>query len=331
MLMVLRADPLEDAARALAKKIGVHVSTADTVRLSERNISSLPAASASRARQIVERSLRRGPRNGTPVDVLLTLSQNPAEAVLVAEIVKGDERWVESATFSTRADIVSARTLPALERRVVWEQGPQMLDVLEMDGTMLVLDTKELTIYENRQRIRSFASPLISRDPVARLSAQGDTVIIASPERECRGTWRPELKLECTPSGDSVNLWQVQALPPHYSMARTGGLTILAEPDGRVHLYNDTKPLSSWTGWGGEITTVCNTQILASSDRERERGDVLQMFELAEAKPVAASSPLELPGPVMALHPRQNGALAIIRDVTTSNYAAYHITVDCTR
>jgi hypothetical protein len=114
--------------------------------------------------------------------------------------------------------------------------------------------------------------------------------------------------------------------------AISNGMSVLAEPDGQVHLYGTgAKPLASWKGWGADIAAVCDGKLLASSDRPRDRGDVLRVFDIVEGKPVPATEPMELQGPVMAMSPWPVGALVIVRDLATSKYAAYHVTVDCTR
>jgi hypothetical protein len=332
LALLLRADALDDAARSLAKRISTHLSAGDTVRLIERNMSSLPAAEALRARQVVERSLRRPARNGTPVEVLLTLSENPEEALLVAEISKGEERWVELTTFRPTS-VAASRDLPTLTKRLIWEQRQPILDVSEHEGFLFVLDSKELAAYERQQRIGSWAMPPVPRDPVARLSFDGDRIIVKTPDRECSGAWRPQLSIECAVPGESGNTWRSSSMPAHYSIATaSGGMTVLTEPDGLAHLYsNGARPLGSWKGWGSEIVAVCGGKLLVSSDRPRDRGDVLRVFDIVEGKPVPAADPMELQGPVMAMSAWPEGALVVVHDLMTSNYAAYHVTVDCTR
>lgn len=331
LMVLLQADPLEDAARALAKKIGARISPGDNVRITERNISSLPATEASRARQTLERSMRRSVRNGTPVDVLLTLSQNPREAVLAAEGVKAEARWVEVVTYRL-ADSAPRGTMQAIEKRLLWQQVPQLLDVREVERSLLVLDVNELAVYEGGQRVRGWPMPVAARDAVARLNVEGDRITVQTPERECQGTWRPEVKLECTVAGEPGNLWRIASMPPHYSMARMKNmLHLFAEPDGRTHLYNaQGQAIGSWSGWGSDMAAICSNRVVASSDRERGQGDTLRVFEIVEGKPVPASEPLEVPGSVMTLSSLSSGVTAIVED-SPSHYVAYHLLVDCSR
>lgn len=327
-------DSLEDAARTLARKAAQRIPISDSVKLAERNLSSLPASEAVRARQTFERALRRAQRNPPVVEVTVTLSENARELLLVVEIVRGDTRSVDIVAFRPAAESPSNHALPAPTKRLVWEQSGAVLDLKELGDSLLVAGLSELVLYQKRDhwtRGVAWPMPVLARDPRARLEVEGDAVSLNAPGRLCRGTWRPALSLDCSAAAGENNLWAGDGWPPHFSSAiLSNGATVVAEIDGRTHLYDATrKHLSSWGGWGPNVAVACGSRILADTDREAEKSDALRLYSLAGDKPAAGSAPLDLPGPVTALWPVTGGAMAIVRDLSSQEYAAYHVSVDC--
>jgi hypothetical protein len=68
---------------------------------------------------------------------------------------------------------------------------------------------------------------------------------------------------------------------------------------------------------GPEAVTVCGGSLDASDTIAFYRGTTL------------ASEPMPVPGPVTALWPLPEGALAVVRNPSTKQYNAYSISVDC--
>ncbi|MBI4910093.1 MAG: hypothetical protein HY820_41130 [Acidobacteria bacterium] len=331
------ADALDEAARALGRKVAARVPVADAVRVTDRNLSSLSSSEAVRARVTFERSLRRALRNPPAQEITVTLSETAREFLLVAEIVKGETKTVEMVAFRSQAANGETKAATVLARRMIWEQEAPLLDVVETSEGVLVADTAGVALYARQadrwERLRFWTSPLIGRDPRATLSVEGGTVKLNAPDRTCTGQWRPAIALECAPSAGDNNAFRFNGWPPYFSLASlSNGATVLAETDGRAHLYDAArKSLAVWTGFGSDLLTVCGTRILATSDRERDKPDTLRVFDIVEAKATPASAPLDLPGPVLSLRAAPGGAVAVVRDLGTQKYAAYHVAVDCAR
>src|SRR5678815_5347817 len=101
--MAARADILDDAVAALAKKVSARLATSETARVTSRNISSLPAADAAKAQTALTRALQRRPRNPRQVEVALTISENLRGYLLVAEIRHENETMIEMTEFRIAA------------------------------------------------------------------------------------------------------------------------------------------------------------------------------------------------------------------------------------
>ncbi len=156
---VLRADGLEDGARQLAAKIAAALSPGDGVALSLRNLSSLGPADVAGVRRTLEGELhRRGfrlfPSRVVPVEVTVTLSEDPQGHVWVAEIRRSDTlRTI--ITGLPRSAAAPFRVVPALviEKELIWEQESPIVDLAlfdTVDQSMAVLEADKLSLYERR-------------------------------------------------------------------------------------------------------------------------------------------------------------------------------------
>lgn len=341
------ADPLEDAARNLARKIASRLAPAETIQIRERNLSSASIADVARARQIIERTLRKPARPVTELPAVLTLSENAREFVLVVEMTKPENRIIEIATFVPPRDS-SPKPIPTLERRLLFVHERQILDIKESNGQMLVLDPTELASYslENGTWKKSKSQPVppLPRDPRGRLIVEGSNLAVHVPGKTCSGTSVADFVLDCSqPAAEfPLNALQVQwtearntmqsgTLPESYSAASVNGAFLTAEQDGKIHYYSGAqRQLASWDDWGSDFVTMesCPGRILASSAKAQES---IQLFEIRNEKPVAASAPLDFNGPIVALWPLPSGAVAIVKNADTPTYAAYQIQLDCSR
>jgi hypothetical protein len=111
---------------------------------------------------------------------------------------------------------------------------------------------------------------------------------------------------------------------PVFSRARVGDADVVAEPDGRVHVYDTATTVIE--DWGSDVQAVCEgRRVIATGDRAT--ADSVTAYELVNGAPVRVSEAVEFPGPVTALWP----GVAVARNPTTGKYAAYALTVDCGR
>ncbi|MFY9561230.1 MAG: hypothetical protein WAQ52_13430 [Terriglobales bacterium] len=138
----------------------------------------------------------------------------------------------------------------------------------------------------------------------------------------------------------SPGIGKVSNAPSFYSAAalpRSGyTLWMLAAVDGSLHLLDGmTDQVIRGAKWGSDLAAVrsgcgTGTQLLVSESGDPAQ-DSLRAFEIPDRDPVAASAPLELDGPIVALWPEGsgNGAVAIVKRADTGWYEAYRISIAC--
>ncbi len=284
-------DPLDDSVHLLAGKLSPHLAANQTARVTARNISSLPAGELSRAQALLARALRRRGA-ATTVEVALTLSENLKGYLLVAEIRKADASAVEMVAF--RFDPPPASVLRPILRRLLWTQSEPVLDLAVVGDTMLLLEPSAIASYERRggNWTKLESVPIDAppiRDPRGRMEIEGPDLRLFFPGATCRGTTQP-VKLNC----EAVNSdFTLNGAPVHFTPGRN---TIEGAP---------------------EAVAVCGGSIDASDTIAFYRGTTL------------AAEPLPVPGPVTALWPMAEGALAVVHNLSTRQYNAYAISVDC--
>jgi len=205
------ADDLESAARELAAKTVGFAGGGATLAMTWRNASSVGAAELGQARAAFEAALRQaGERIGetAPIEVRLTLAENPTQYLLVAEARRGEERQVWMAAWARREE--GSRRVPpgvSLDRKLVWEQDEQILDVAFPAGAMLVLAPSRVTLYAKvsgqwvaRQSLPLAPAKPWPRDLRGRLRATGANFQVFLPGMTCNGTTDPSLAMECRAS-----------------------------------------------------------------------------------------------------------------------------------
>ena len=353
------ADTIDEVARNLARKLSVRLAAGEVAHVNARNLSTLGSRDFTKARASFEHGLRRSPtRTSHPVEVVFTISQNLREYLLVAELQRSGDHIVEMIPYRPEPTERTAKI--ALDRRLLWEQENPILDAAVLEDRMLVLDTAGLNLYG---RVRSTWEPLDSRplnssvpvrDPRGRLQVSEATVTIYLPGVTCHGTWTPTLDIHCEPgeeefqlSGEPVKLTAGRntlasgGWPLFFSYGRIAEqpkpLYLLGEMDGRTHLYDaERRPAGVFDSWGSDFAIAesgCGAakDILVTSAADRDTNDSVADFEIADRKPVQASDPIEFPGPITALWPAPDGAVAVAHNLNSGRYAAYTIQIACSR
>jgi hypothetical protein len=341
--LLARGQSVDDAVGALAKRVVARLAAAETARVTWRNVSSLPASDAAKIQPAFNRAVQRRVRNPMPVDVTLTISENVRGFLLVAEIKHEDETAVEMAEFQRDPSPAPARSALALERRLLWEQEAPILDVAVQGDQMFVLDAAGVTRYERVsgkwEQAAAFAIASEPRDPRGRLELDGDAVAIQLPGLKCTGPAKLSQPVACEEGGPLVALRNTFDLHDwrgeFFASAEAGGDTLLAELDGRTHVYDSAHgPQAAFEGWGSDFAAVAacgGSHIVASAAGDRQSADSIALYDLVNRAPVRMSEPLEFPGPVTALWPSGDGAMAVVRNLSTGRYAAYNLTLDCGR
>ncbi|MBZ5581143.1 MAG: hypothetical protein LAQ30_02865 [Acidobacteriia bacterium] len=286
------ADDLTSAARELAQKSAAFAGKGEPVSASWRNLSSLGPAELARAEAAFEAALQVTRPLNPPLQARITLSENASQYLLVEEAQKGEERQVWFTAWNRGAPFAAAAPALALERKFLWEQEEQILDVAFPGDAMLILTPSGL-VWLRRQGgewIRALSVPLPEarvwpRDVRGRLRLTGAAYQAYLPGFACSGAWQPPASIECRPTDDPWTLesgsramllanyaagrnyfdgriitqaGQRKTVPPFYSAAASTdqGRTVwlLAGVDGRTRLFDAAfDPGGELDAWGSDI------------------------------------------------------------------------------
>ena len=170
------------------------------------------------------------------------------------------------------------------------------------------------------------------RDPRGRLEVEGGSLTVQLPGTACHGTWKPALALQCD-AGTFFTAGRntIEASTPYFSSAQIGGVRLVAEPDGRTHIFDAAQTASGTIDdWGSDIagvSTCAGPRVAATA----EASDTVTLFDLIHAVPIRVSDTVEFSGPATALWPSKSGALVVVRNPAKGSYEAYGLTVDCGR
>ncbi len=359
--VLMRGETLEDAARVLAKNVAARLESNETAHVTARNLSSLGRADALRAQSIFEQAIRRRVRNPNTVELTLTISENVKGYLLVADFKRGEERIVEMTPYRPEPAPAQARPALTITKKMLWEQTAPILDIAWVDEQMLVLDPNGVARYERRDgkwtaletATAAPVSPVV-RDPRGRISMENGSVTVDLPGMSCHASLKPALSLNCETGGtisSGRNTFDVpgtntsdgrnttDAPEPFFSEARIGQLRIVAGIDGRARVYDASGTVSQTIeDWGSDlaaVNTCAGPRVIVSgagaSLGDRESRDSVTLYDFVHAIPIRVSDPIDFPGPVTALWPSNDGALAVSRNVATGKYEAYGLTADCGR
>lgn len=352
-------ETLEETARSLARKLSARLSSGETPHFSGRNLSNLGSRDFLTARASFEHTLRHAPnRAAHPVEIVFTISQNLHEYLLVAELQRPTDRIVEMLPY--RPEPVANTAKIVLDRRLLWEQENPILDTVVIEDRLLVLEPASLHLYARRAsdwqplEARALSPAVTVRDPRGRLQIAEANVTAYLPGVTCRGSWSPALDVQCelsetefSISGEPVkliggrNALASAGWPLFFSYGRIAEqlkpLFLLAEMDGRTHLYDsERRPAGVFEAWGSDFAVAeggcaAARDILVTSAGDRETNDTIAAFEIVDRKPVQTSDPIEFPGPITALWPAPGGGIAVAHNSTSGRYAAYSIAITCSR
>jgi hypothetical protein len=337
---------LEEAVRQIAKNV---LAPGEVSHVSERPLDPQFAAETTRARTLLDRVLARPAiRDARLVEVVVTATENNSGPLLVLQIKKGDEQFVKTAAYSIQPAKPAAK--PSLTLSLLREQPDPILDLAIAGDRMLVLSPTQV---EELQRAAdgkwdatdafSLEALLPSRDPRGKLEISNDTATAFLPGGTCAGKWTPSFQWTCTntPGGFQIDGEQIHFTPGQntvetaagnriFSLAGIGDVRVMAEVDGSVRVSKGDQPLSV-PDWGSDIaslTSRClpNPAILSTSSTAQES---VTAYDIASSPPRALTEPLSVPGPVTALWPTPAGALAVVHESQTGQYAAYLVSLDC--
>jgi len=291
------AEDLSGAARELARQTAAFAGEGEPVSVEYLNASSRGAAELGQARSAFEAALKGAGLRVSDVapvaELRLTLSENQSQYLLVEEARKGDERQVWMAAWKRAEPAAAALPGVALDRKLVWEQEEQILDVAFPAAGMLVLSPSKVTLYTQRENgawTLQRAVPLAPgkpwpRDVRGRLRVTGASFQAFLPGMACGGAAEPSLSMECRagdepwvlePGSHATLLANFAAarnhfdgrvateaglrktIAPFYSAASAAEqnrlLWLLAMLDGHTQIFDAwLDPVGTVASWGSDI------------------------------------------------------------------------------
>jgi hypothetical protein len=361
------ADPYAEAARELTGKIMTNVGQLEHAAFTFRSLSSLGVREAAAARRAIENELRaRGVRQDSQsaVKIDVTFSENLQQYIWIAEIRNDQNSSIVMAAMprTTEAQAKDATLRMTIQAKPVFEQTDPILDIKQTADELLVLDPLHLTSYRNKNERWELerSSPLNIQNPYirdirGRLSESGDAVQVHLPGLSCTEKTKSLLDLNChqettwplgfggkTPAYTN-NYFVLENLQPFFSAANFEDdgteMLAIAGTDGRAYLFNkDLIQVGTLDGWGSDIAAIdagCGPrrQILVALPTDPLERGAIQAYGIQQRKAVATSTIVEFPGPITALWPasNKNGAIAVSRDIKSGRYAAFYLSISCSR
>lgn len=324
------AQTTADSARLLARKVLAGLPAGEPVRLTFHNVSG-----AARLAWEAEASGR--PTGPDPALVNLTLAEDEEGYLWVAEIVRGGKR--ESVAIE-RAPAPAAEPAPpatAIQKIPLWEQEAPILDLVAAGTDLAVLTPAGVAVWTRQDNGWTLRKTLAieppqpwPRDLRGRLSLKGDLLGAFLPGTVCSGALRPEPQLQCQPGEED---WPGE--PPHATIPAGKNYFVVPAAQPFFSAAGDSLR-TPFEGWGSDIAaieSVCGPGILATKPGEADEPDAIQAFELQNGQPVARGAPVEFRGPVTALWQTSDPAkvLAVTRDLATGRYAAFNLSIACSR
>jgi hypothetical protein len=307
------ASSLEDSAAALAQKVLTHLMPDEVANVTWRD------GATNEIKSAFARALQRRIRNPKQVEVRAYLSENFRGPLLIAEIALDNGNLIEMVSASR--DRPGSSALP-LKLSLIWEQEAQLLDVAFSNDQMFVLDVKGLTTYRRQdgQWHSVETNPIASmpiRDPRGRIDVTKTTPVIQFPGQGVMFT-------------AGRNTLSEEGWPAHYTHVELEGEHVLAETDGRIHVYDANKtPFGTFDRWGSDFAVLSSScageKILASE----ASSDAVALYGIVNHQPIQMSDVVALGGPITAVWPQGSGAVVIAKNSKTGRYEAYSASLDC--
>jgi hypothetical protein len=332
-LLIMRgsASPatIEDYARELARKVAASFPVGGHLSLEVRNLSSLGANDVSVIELTLANELRDqaapSPQNGTDVvNVRVTLSESIKSFVWAAETDRDGSAQILllAVPRSSSNRIVSSAMPVTLRSEKFWEGSQPILDAIPAKAANG--DPFVMLLAPDGIQIRNVGSDDVSivpipvdlrtpRDPAGRLEQTDNGILFKSRSQVCRIDIDANALVACSrtdgpPSGRVFEKLEV-GVP------------------GPTHVERGSQVIAVVSSCGAERL------FLTTGTGDYTQSDAIQAFESTAVNGVFVekrlSDFLHLPGPVMALQFDEVTPRAIVRNLQTGNYEAYHISITC--
>jgi len=360
-----RAQPAtQDLASEFAGRVAAAIAPATTVHLActgddGRTQLDLGRSLAARGIRLAE------PRDGATT-VRCSCLENLREHACIADIGDGAARRVVAATRAKNsAEPAASSPIIALQLRPLHAQRDPILDVTMTGQGLLVLTPTAVT------RIPLPGQPAIApqsaavatgrtwpRDLRGHLRADGNAFGVFLPGVTCRGTLAP-FALACADEGESwpIGIENAGMAASRNTLATPEGLSFYeaAPLDGGQWLVVDQQGTLAFldaqrrvvargdaTDHVAALQTACapgSYVVTAGRSPDTESVDVLRLARVAGHTLIPEASTIALPGVLTALWSARTPslpaadreAIAIVHDVQTGRYEAFHLSLSCAR
>ncbi len=203
---------------SLAQKIAVALGNAHSFSLDVKDVSSTAPADLAGIRQtleddIVQRGVRSAPASAD-AQVQVTISQDLAGFVLVAEIRRGDAQQVAVVPVASTQELPPQPSPePGIQRKIIWQQAIPILDFAQVDqdsrrAIWYFLEPDRLVAYEfdDGAQVLREAQPVsrryTPRDLRGRLEVTDALHVRAFLGGvRCEGSWNPSFSVDCHENG----------------------------------------------------------------------------------------------------------------------------------
>jgi len=188
-----------------------------------------------------------------------------------------------------------------------------------------------------------------------------DGLKVYLPDAFCTGSLQSKLQMECKPSAGTAwplggkitaaivanrNYFAVQGgaqsgWPPSYSIASNSDedhpLEILTAANGSARLLGGSAqdPAATFGRWGDEFSSIAGCgdswNVIATGTGDWTKRDYLQDYEIADRQARMIGQFLEMPGPILALWPSNDGKSmrAVTHNLQTGMYEASLVSLSC--
>jgi hypothetical protein len=390
----LRADSLEDAARALARKVALNHKKNLGSSYAWENHASVSPATSERMREAfeveLERLLRIRVDHVSEADLSILITESVSQIRLLAKAPSQDGDLVDSVVLpkGQLVSIEGAGTVLKLDRQIFWQQPEPMLDLAQSNDPsgrpeiLVVLGRESLSLFtwndekwvlKDKTSLPHTKTPL--RDLRGEIHIDDHYFQFHLPGIECDGDVWQKLTFECE---EQSGIWHAEfdfmlpfsldaghnffAVDPHYigpkKPALAGFFSVtpysqsrpyfqdqkaLAGADGHAYVYlsgNERERIPEsierlTVNWGSDLAQISvncreGLLVLASGPKDHTSQDTLQGFAV-EPRAVTPVTPIaEFPGPILSLkNTNDSEAIAVVFNLTTGNYEAYRVTVEC--